>query len=407
MRTFTGDDKIATIQISLYKNIVKKLFLLDPEVVYLNHGAFGATPRSVFKVYQKWQRKLEHQPTLFFSSFLTEQLALVRKGLATFVDTNEDSLLLVPNVTFAINMVARSIKLKEGDEILTTDHEYGACNFVWKYVCQRSGAKYIQRFISIQPHSREEIISQFWGGVTERTKLIFISHITSPTAMILPVREICQMARRAGILTFVDGAHAPGQIPLSLRSIDADFYAGNCHKWMLAPKGSAFLDMRLDKQHLLEPLIVSWGWGENDLDRNKLSYVDRFQWIGTRDPSAYLAIPAAIQFQERYQWQRVRFHCHQLLKKAITQINHRTGLHSICPDVDEYHAQMGIVPLPPLYQPEKFKAHLYERYRIEVPITMWHQHRFLRISVQGYNTQQDLQRLFSALEELLPLYTAN
>jgi isopenicillin-N epimerase len=384
---------------------MKELFLLNPDVIYLNHGAFGATPRAVFKVYQKWQRELERQPTHFFSTILPEKLAQVEQILSRYLNADENSIILLPNVTFAVNMIARSMNLKPGDEILATDHEYGACDLIWRFVCQKTGAKYIQQHLTLPFHSKDDLIEQFWCGINQRTKLIFISHITSPTAMIFPVREICHMAREAGILSFVDGAHAPGQIPVSLKDIDADFYAGNCHKWMLAPKGSAFLYARSDKQHLIEPLIVSWGWGANESTQSKNTYLDKFVWIGTRDPSAYLSIPSAIQFQEEHQWEKVRTNCHQLLKETIDQINLLTGLQPMSLAIDDHHAQMGITSLPEISQPSELKSRLYQEYHIEIPITHWNNRFFLRISVQGYNTREDLQKLVIALKSLLPLYT--
>ncbi len=378
---------------------MKDLFLLDPNVIYLNHGAFGATPRSVFRIYQKWQRKLEHQPTHFFSTIFPEQLSFVQTRLSNYLHADEDSLILLPNVTFAVNAIARSIKFEPGDEILSTDHEYGACNYIWQFICQKTGAKYIQQHISLPICSKKDIIEQLWSGVNQRTKLIFISHITSPTAIIFPVQEICQLARQSGILSFVDGAHAPGQIPIHLKNIDADFYAGNCHKWMLAPKGSAFLYVRPDKQSLIEPLIVSWGWGDSRSNSNSYSSLDLYQWIGTRDPSAYLSIPAAIDFQEKYQWHNVRSSCHQLLIESIKNIHNIIRLEPACLNADENHAQMGIVPIPSINSPEELKSHLYSKYRIEIPITYWRGRYFLRISVQGYNTRQDLEMLHSAIEE--------
>ena len=234
---------------------LKRHFLLDPTVTFLNHGSFGATPKPVFAAYQDWQRRLERQPVLFLGREIDGLLRQSRQALGEYLDAAADDLVYIPNATHGVNIVARSLALQPGDEILTTDHEYGACDYTWEFVCKKTGATYIHQPIPLPVQSEDEIIEQFWQGVTLRTKVIYLSHITSPTALRLPVEQICQRARQAGIWTLVDGAHAPGQIPLDLKAVGADFYTGNCHKWLLSPKGAAFLYARREAQPLIEPLI--------------------------------------------------------------------------------------------------------------------------------------------------------
>ena len=206
-------------------------FLLDPEIVFLNHGSFGACARPVFEVYQSWQRRLERQPVEFLGRQAGALMAQARGALADYLNCEADEIVYFPNPTTAINMVARNLALSPGDEILTTDHEYGAMDRTWRYVCQKVGARYVQQPIPLPVTTHEEFVETFWQGVTPRTKVIFLSHITSPTALIFPIDEICRRARAAEILCIVDGAHAPGQIPVDLHSIGADLYVGACHKW--------------------------------------------------------------------------------------------------------------------------------------------------------------------------------
>jgi isopenicillin-N epimerase len=240
--------------------MLKDLFLLDPQIVFLNHGSFGACPRSVFEEYQAWQIKLERQPVQFLGMELDDYLLHSRDVLGEYIHAPVSDIVYTPNATHGVNIVARSLKLSPGDEILTSNHEYGACNFTWDFICHKTGAVYKNHTVELPIKSQEDVFEQIWNGVTPRTRIIFISHITSPTSLTLPVQWICQRAREAGIITIIDGAHAPGQLSLDLSSLQADFYVGNCHKWMLSPKGAGFLYARPDVQNIIEPLIVSWGY---------------------------------------------------------------------------------------------------------------------------------------------------
>lgn len=382
-----------------------QLFLLDPDVIFLNHGSFGATPRPVFEVYQAWQRRLEQQPVQFIMNELAGHLAGARGVLGDFVNADVEDLVFVPNATFGLNVLVRSLDLGPGDEVLTTDHEYGACANVWEFMSRKRGFRYCRQAIPVPFAAPEEIVEQFWQGVTPQTRVIFISHITSSTAVRFPVEQICARAREAGILTIVDGAHTLGQIALDMQDIGADFYLSNGHKWLCSPKGSAFLYTRRECQHLVEPLVVGWGWGP---ERNVFSgsdYVDYLQWLGTNDLSAYLAVPAAIRFQEEHNWTAVRERCHGLLQEAIDRICLLTGLESVYPDTNTFQ-QMAVAPLPMIRDLKTMKAELYDVYRVEVPLVDWNGCHFIRVSVQGYNSPADIETLLAALQASLPRHVA-
>jgi len=377
---------------------LKSEFLLDPNVVFLNHGSFGACPKRVFDDYQRWQLELERQPVEFLGRRVTTLLAEARAKLAEYVGAATDEVVYFPNPTTAINMVARSLNLKPGDEILTTEHEYGAMDRTWRFVCNKTGARYVHRPIRLPVTSHEEFVEAFWAGTTERTRAIFISHITSPTALIFPVQEICRRAREAGLLSVVDGAHAPGQIPLNLAELGADLYTGACHKWLCGPKGSAFLYARREVQAWLEPLVVSWGWESETPSGSQ--FVDHHEWQGTRDVAAFLATPAAIQFQAEHDWGAVRAECHGLASETRRRINDLTGLAPICPDSRDWFSQMAAIRLPPV-DVNALKERLYNDYRVEVPLFKWNDQPFMRVSFQGYNSRTDADALVDALKHLM------
>lgn len=395
-----------TSQNKLASNL-RDLFLLRPDVVFLNHGSFGACPRPVFEAYQQWQFELERQPVEFLGRRFDGLMRTARTALGTFVGANPDDLVYVPNATIGLNMVARSLPLAPGDEVLTTNHEYGALDRTWRFICRKRGAKYINHPLPLPVTSAEEAVEALWSGVTERTRVLFLSHITSPTALILPIGELIRKARQAGILTVVDGAHGPGQVPVDLGLLSPDIYVANLHKWTCAAKGSAFVFARKDVQPMLEPLVVSWGWEPEQttllsLDTAQVSpFVLQQEWQGTLDIAAYLSVPAAIEFEADHNWPQVRQECHELLRYARQAIGDLTSLEPICPDSEEWYMQMAALPLPRCDAGE-LKRRLYDDYRVEVPIIEWGGRQFVRISVQGYNVKADLDALIAALAALLP-----
>ena len=371
-------------------------FLLRPEVAFLNHGSFGACPRPVFETYQRWQRELEAEPVEFLARRLGDLLAEAREKLGAFTGAHASDLVFVPNATHGVNIVARSLDLQPGDEVLASDHEYGAADRTWRFICGLRGASYVKRPVSLPLGSDQEIADELWRGVTERTRVIFLSHITSPTALTFPVAEICRRARGAGILSVVDGAHTPGQIALSLEEIGADFYTGNCHKWLCAPKGSGFLYARPDLQPLLHPLVVSWGWESETPGPSP--FIDYFSWAGTTDPAAYLSVGAAIDFQREHNWPAVRRACHLLAVQAEERLSSITGMPRICGD--DSFVQMFSLELPP-GSIAGLGTRLWDDYLIEVPLVRWNDREFIRISIQAYNHPEDLECLENALSTLL------
>ena len=380
---------------------LKEYFLLDPDIIFLNHGSFGAAPRPVFDAYQSWQRRLERQPVLFLGRELDGLLRESRIALGRYLNAAADDLVYIPNATHGVNIIARSLQLQPGDEVLTSNHEYGACDYTWDFICRNRSARYVHQSIDVPVCSEDQIVEQFWSGVTARTKAIYLSHITSPTAMRLPVEKICQLARQTGILTIIDAAHSPGQIPVDLQALSADIAFGNCHKWMLGVKGAGFLFVRHELQPAIEPLVVSWGYHTTPETTSGSRFIDLLQWTGTKDPTAALAVPTAIQFMQEHDWDLVRDQCHQLLRQAIDRICDLTGLAPIYPLHSDFYSQMGVAPLPVSNLPV-LKSRLYEEFRTEVPVIQWQDRQFIRISIQGYNTQEDVDALLRALQILLP-----
>lgn len=378
--------------------VSKEDFLLDPNVSFLNHGSFGATPKPVFEEYQRWQRELERQPVEFLGRRHDELMRASRTALAAYFHTEADNLVYTQNVTISMNIVARSLSLGPGDRVLASDHEYGACDRTWRFLSGECGFQYVNQPVSVPLTSRERVLEELWQGVTPRTRVIFLSHITSPTAILFPVEEICRRARAEGIITVIDGAHAPGQVELDLPSIGADFYGGNLHKWLCAPKGAGFLYARPEMQHLLKPLVVSWGYDSEKPSGSQ--FVDYFEWWGTRDVAAFLSVPSAIEYQQSHDWPSIREDCHRLLRRTVGDLEQLTGLRSFYPD-DSWYMQAATVPLPANIDVVKLKSQLYDEYAIEVPLIEWNGHKLMRISMQAYNTPQDGERLHEALSQLL------
>ncbi|MDX6409451.1 MAG: isopenicillin-N epimerase [Gaiellaceae bacterium] len=366
-------------------------FLLDPNVTFLNHGSFGATPRAVFERYQEWQLELERQPVLFLARRLDQLLAEARSVLGTYVGADPEDLVFVPNAGTAVNVAAWPLGLEAGDEVLSTDLEYGALDLAWDHVCRDVGARYVRTPIRLPIESAEEVAETIWAGVGPRTKVLYLSHYTSSTALILPVAELCRRARERGIRTIVDGAHVPGHLPLDLRALDPDYYAGNCHKWLCAPKGAAFLYVRKDLQPSVHPLMISWGY-----EGEAPTFVDRHQKQGTRDPAAYLTVSTALEWQREHDWESVRERCHQLARRARNEL----GLEPLTPDSAEFFRQM-VTLRAPKDAPIDLQERLYDEYGIEIPVFERGDERFIRASFQGYNDEGDLERLKTALGELL------
>jgi isopenicillin-N epimerase len=389
---------------------LRQEFLLDPDVVFLNHGSFGATPEPVFAEYQRWQLALERQPVEFLGRRAEGLLDEARAAMASYLGCRRDDLVFSPNATTGVNIVARSLPLAPGDEVVGTDLEYGACERAWEWFCAKRGARYVKAHIPLPVTSPEEVVEAHFAAVTPRTRAVYLSHVTSGTALRLPVEAVARRAREAGLLSVVDGAHAVAQIPVDLEASGVDLYAGNFHKWLCAPKGSGFLYARPEHQGWLESQIVSWGWVEgNERNRLESQFVSRNQPQGTRDIAAYLATPAAVQYQAARDWEAVRDRCYALAVEARERIAALSGLPQIAPVVSpegwRWFRQMAVAPLPAGIDGAELKRRLYDEYRVEIPITRWGDQPFIRASFQGYNTRDDLEALLTALERLLPELT--
>ena len=377
---------------------LKSQFLLNPEITFLNFGSFGACPKPIFEDYIRWQYLLESEPVQFIAFDGAQYLQKAREALAQYVHCEADDVVLVTNPSYAVNAIAKSFPLQAGDEILTTNIEYGACDKTWNYYCKKAGAMYRQHKIQFPIQSKETLVEEFFKEVNANTKLIFVSHITSSTGLILPIEEICRKAKALGIPTFVDGAHVPGQIPLDLGNLDADYYTGACHKWMMTPKGCSFLYVRKELQKQVDPLVISWGYDSAMPSHSQ--YLDYHQMNGTRDFSAMLTIPKAIEFMQEHQWPEVARHCRTLVQDNAQRFCKVLKTEPLCPIHDDFIAQLYSTRIQ-LSEPEKFQRMLFEKYRIEVPITRMGNDFFIRYSINAFNTQQDLDALYEALENEL------
>ncbi len=391
---------------------LSSLFLLDPDVTFLNHGSYGACPRPVFEDYQRWQMKLERQPVAFLDPArgLTGWMRDGRVAVGTEVGASPDDLVGLTNATTGLNIAIQSLDLRPGDEILTTDHEYAALEKTWAYVCRRSGAVVKHVTIPLPLTTEAQFTEAVLAGITDRTRVLFLSHITSATALVFPIERAVAEARARGIISVIDGAHTPGHIPLNLDALGADYYAGNCHKWMMAPKGAAFLHVRRELQAALNPLVISHGWTEGSNSPGaqgpfgNSAFIDELEVQGTRDPSAWLAVPAAISFAHQHDWKSVARDCRALAQDTAARVSALTGLPGFCSR--EFCApQMVSMPVTNC-DPLKLKQRLLDDYAIEIPCFNWQQHTVVRVSAQGYNTQADMDHLVAALTVLLPQLSA-
>ena len=377
---------------------LKDQFLLRPDIHFLNFGSFGATPKPIFEKYQAWQRVLEAEPVQFIAFDGYQYLADSRAALSKFLNcADKDDLVYVTNPSFAVNMIAKSFPLEPGDEILATDIEYGACDRTWDYYCKKKGATYRRQKINLPIVSKEQFIEDFFKGYNEKTKAIFISHITSATGLILPAAEICAIAKEKGLITIVDGAHVPGHIPFNLGEIQADFYTGACHKWMMAPKGCSFLYAHKSVQHLCDPLIVSWGY--KALKPSHSHFLDYHQMIGTRDFSAFLTVPTCIKFMAENDWITVRNECHEMVLANAQRFYDLLESKPISPLTSEWIGQMISIPIK-TKEPEILQRTLFTEYKIEIPIMRQENDVYMRYSINAFNTIENLDTLYHALSEL-------
>ncbi len=388
---------------------LRDLFLLDPDVVFLNHGSYGACPKPVFEAYQAWQVKLERQPVAFLDPMrgYGAWMRAARVALAGELGADADDLVGVMNATVGLNIVAQSLDLKPGDEILTTDHEYAALEKTWAFVCAKTGARIVVATIPLPLTRETQFTDAVLAAMTDRTRVLFLSHITSATALVFPIENVVAEARRRGIWTVIDGAHVPGHIPLDLDVLGADFYAGNCHKWLMGPKGSAFLHVRRELQHLINPLVISHGWTP-DLHApdatgvfGNTPFIDSIEMQGTRDPAPWLTVPNAIRFRQDQNWTEVAARCRDLVQDTGRKMAGRTGLQ---PFASSQFCAPQMVSMPiPRTDTKALQAALMDRWKIEIPCFDWKDQSVVRVSAQGYNTAAEMDMLVDALTTMLQL----
>jgi isopenicillin-N epimerase len=381
--------------------------LLDPTAINLNTGSFGPLPRVVFEQVTALRQRLAEEPMDFLLRGAPPLLWNARERLAHFVGGDPHHLVFTANVSVAINLVASSLPLASPGEILLSDHEYGAMHWCWERAAQRLGLTLRTFPLPILPSSPGEIVEAACAAMNPRTRLLFFSHVLSPTGMVLPARELCAEARRRGILTVVDGAHAPAFIPLNLDAINADYYGTNCHKWLLAPTGTGFLYATTGALDRLQPLQVSWGWRP---DRSRMDERDEFgstprlrqlEFEGTRDPCPWLAIPTAIDFQAEIGWQRIHARIAELTSYVRRRLTGLAGLSPNTPSAPEMHGAMLAFRLPAGVEASVVRRRLWDEFRIEAPIVERPDRLLIRTSTHFYNTEAEVDRLAEALPVLL------
>jgi len=384
---------------------IREAVLLDPSVANLNTGSFGPLPRVVFERVTALRLRLAEEPMDFFLRQMPPLLWQARERLGKLIGAEPGRLIFTANVTAAVNLVTAGLRLAAPGEILLTDHEYGAMHWCWERAAQRQGLTLRTFPLPVEAESADEIVTAFSAAMSERTRLLFFSHVLSPTGLVLPARDICAEARRRGILTVVDGAHAPGMVPLDLDRLSCDFYGANGHKWLLAPTGAGFLYLGAGNEDRLQPLQVSWGWhadrpgpDERD-DHGTTPRLRRFEFEGTRDPCPWLAVPAAIDFQEEIGWENIR------ARNAVlaAHVRDKMGrmLKPATPANPALHGFLTAFHLPTKIEAAPLRRQLWQQHRIEVPIVERPTGLLLRVSTHFYNTETELDLLTAAVAEVL------
>jgi isopenicillin-N epimerase len=386
---------------------LSRLWKLDPKVVYLNHGSFGACPIAVLNYQQQLRDSLETEPVKFLTKDLWELMEQSREALASFIGAKSDNIAFVSNATEGVNTVFKSVKLSPGDEILVGSQEYDASRNSAEYCAKQARAKIVEVSIPFPIGSDDEIVERLLSGVSKRTRLLLVDHVTSPTGIIFPVKRLVDEFGRKGIDVFVDGAHAPGMIKLDLESLGAAYYAGNCHKWICSPKGAGFLYVRSDKQTELHPLNISHGYAYELTPSGKSRFRYEFDWTGTKDPSPWLCVPESINYIGRLLpggWHEVQARNHDLACAGRKLICEALGVNVCAPDKMVGSLASILLPFPPgvglhSTEEEPLKEVLMDKYQIEVPVFSWPgiNAKILRISAQLYNSIDQYRYLAEAL----------
>ncbi|HEX7862714.1 MAG TPA: aminotransferase class V-fold PLP-dependent enzyme [Verrucomicrobiae bacterium] len=389
----------------------QRLWHLDPKITFLNHGSFGACPKAVLDHQNELRIHLEREPVAFMVRELEPLLDKARASLAKFVGARPKDLVFVRNATSGVNAVLRSLTFSAGDEILVTDHEYNACRNVVDFVAERSGARVVIAKIPFPVSTEDQIIQPIINAVTPRTRLALVDHVTSQTAIVMPLQRIVHELESRNVPVLVDAAHAPGMVPLNLTKLGASYYTGNCHKWICAPKGAALLHVREDRQHEIRPTVISHGANSPRKDRSRFQI--EFGWTGTWDPTAMLSVPAALGFIGGLQpggWAEVMRHNRTLALAGRKILCDALEIQPPCPDsmigsiasIPISDGKTTKPPKTPLYL-DPLQEWLFMKSNIEVPIIPWPAppKRLLRISAQLYNSLPQYERLANALKNCL------
>ena len=386
------------------------LFPLDPDTTFLNHGSFGSCPLAVLEHQQELRMRLERQPVRFYQREFEPLLDQAREAIGKFVNAHADDLVFVTNTTAGVNTVVRSLPFEPGDELLVTNHEYNACTNALRLAAEKRGAKVITIDLPFPIHSEQQVIDVVLERVTDKTRLLLIDHVTSQSALVLPIKPIIDALKERGIDTLVDGSHAPGMIPVDIKELGAAYYTANCHKWLCAPKTAGFLHVCKERQDAIRPLTISHGANSPRSDRSRM--LIEFGWMGTRDPSAALSVPFLIDYMSQLLpggWDEIRKRNRDLAKAGRKLILETLGLEDPAPE--SMLGSMATIPLshPSLekpYQSLKYQSPWQERlivdHNIEVPLFPWIQFpdHVVRISAQVYNRLSDYQKLADALNKL-------
>ena len=402
----------------------RRLFSLPDNVAYLNHGSFGPSPIVVQESYERWTRRLEQQPMNFFLREMEPAFEDALSVLANFVGASRGNLIFVDNATFGMNIVAASTRLETDDEVLINDHEYGAVTRLWRRTCQQAGARLVTCELASPVTDPAAIVEQLFARVTSRTKLIVVSHVTSPTALVMPVEEICRRAKEPGIPVCIDGPHAVGMLPLNLRKLDCDFYTASCHKWLSAPFGSGFLYVAPRQQKSVKPAVVSWG---GSIGGRQPSWKDEFNWQGTRNPAAFLATADAVQFlrssvsltsqsitdltesdSNRTMLDEFRRSASTMVSHAVDELGRTVGTKPLIDNLDLRSETMVSLVLPDEFssnadsvgkagQRHPLQDWLWDKHRIEIPIISWNGQLLIRISAHLYNSPTEYSQLACAV----------
>lgn len=375
----------------------RREWTLRPGTIYLNHGSFGPPPNQVIHHQKVWKAQADSQPMDFFVRQYAPAWRASRQRLADWIRASASDLVFVENATHGMNVVANSFPLRTGDEVMLTDHEYGAVERIWQRRCAQVGA--VMRTVKLpQPiESVEQVVATCLDEVTARTRLLVVSHITSPTAIILPVKQLCAAAREQGVATCIDGPHAPAQVDINFREIGCDFYTASCHKWLSAPFGSGFLYVASGWQSAIATPQLSWGLLRPDKPKQ---WDEEFIWCGTRDASPYLTIPVAIDFLEQVDLNAFRQRTHWLARYARNRLAELAPRAPLVPDSNEWYGSMAHMPLPAL-DTERLQRELWEKHSIEVPIVDWSGCQWIRVSCHLYNNTAEIDRLVDALRDLI------